>query len=342
MMRYVCQTSYKFFSFLCILKKYASTKIGLYLNADYLQKKILFYFMLGCLFFKNKNLKPKNEAAGTGQEKVLAKLNSNFFGKAILSIAKRPLLSRLTGNYFFKTRLSKKLIPTFVSYYKISTTDCLESDIKKYSSLNDFFCRKLKPNARPIDRTKNSFVSPADSMFSFLEKIDKNNLFEIKHKLCNLGLLINNEELINQFTNCCGLVFRLRPQDYHRVHSPINGSICDIYDVKGKLESVSPAAFTEHSNPLLNNYRKVIKIKTNSGQDYLVIMVGAMFIGSIGLSIKIGDQVKKGDELGFFEFGGSCVVVLCPQKKFVIDKYLVTAKESFVKVGQKLGKTKKF
>ncbi len=130
-------------------------------------------------------------------------------------------------------------------------------------------------------------------------------------------------------------IFRLAPQDYHRVHAPAEGVVMHVEDIPGTFQSVSGT----HSQVLVENARRVMCIQTHVGPMAL-IKVGATCVGSIRTSVTAGDHIQKGQDLGDFAFGGSCVVLVSQaqiQWHPRILHHSAAGHETFVRAGTGIG-----
>jgi len=138
-------------------------------------------------------------------------------------------------------------------------------------------------------------------------------------------------------------IFRLAPQDYHRFHSPCNGVIGKPIFIDGEYYTVNPMAIRTELDVFGENIRCVIPIQTEEFGEILYIPVGAMMVGSIILTCKEGDKVKRGQELGYFKFGGSTILLVINKNKILFDVDLLKNSndciETLVKVGMSIGHT---
>jgi len=247
-----------------------------------------------------------------------------------------PQIADLATKTYCKTlgksrKLSDKL--KFVKDYKIdlrktrkcSKPDTTESCLAKFPTLNDLFARELKPEFLKIaSRRKEVIVSPAECMARRVDSV--NGSFDIKGAAYTLETLLRSKTVPEDATV---FVFRLAPEHYHRIHSPTTSKITQIKTVGGHYLSVNPILLNR--TPVLQeNYRKIITFANGM----IMIAVGATCVGSIELSVKKGDSVRHGQDLGCFKFGGSCVVLIVPGS---VTSSLTT-KERFVDVGAVVGK----
>jgi len=139
-------------------------------------------------------------------------------------------------------------------------------------------------------------------------------------------------------------IFRLAPQDYHRFHAPIDGKIIDVEYIEGQYYTVNPMGIRSQIDVFGENVRVVVCIQTEKFNKVFCVFVGAMMVGSINMSIKLGDQVKKGDDIGYFAFGGSTILMIVETDKVEWDDDLQTnsnhSVETLVRVGTRVGVAK--
>ncbi|OAV91156.1 hypothetical protein PTTG_08236 [Puccinia triticina 1-1 BBBD Race 1] len=139
-------------------------------------------------------------------------------------------------------------------------------------------------------------------------------------------------------------IFRLAPQDYHRFHSPIDGKIVDVEYIDGQYYTVNPMAIRSTIDVYGENVRVVVCIETEKFAKVYCVFVGAMMVGSINMSIKLGDRVRKGDDIGYFAFGGSTILVVVESDRIEWDADLQTNSshsiETLVRVGTRVGARK--
>jgi phosphatidylserine decarboxylase len=139
-------------------------------------------------------------------------------------------------------------------------------------------------------------------------------------------------------------IFRLAPQDYHRYHSPITGIIGPITKIPGALYTVNPQAINTSLSVYTSNQRWIVPITAVNGKTIYVVAVGAMLVGSNTFSVTEGDTVNKGDELGWFSYGGSTVIAVLPEGIAQWDEDLKAKScqtmETLVRVGEQVGRLK--
>lgn len=252
----------------------------------------------------------------------------------------------------FDSPKSVASIPSFVKTYAIQTDELLQPDLTKYKNFNDFFARKLLPDARPVENKEDPLriCSAADSRLTVYQTVDLARQFWIKGSEFNIPNLLNvpaDSPKVAPFRDASLAIFRLAPADYHRFHSPIDGVVGEIDHVPGQFYTVNPQAVNEKGfNVFTANSRSVLYMThVETGLPVAFVAIGALLVGSIkwtGGNEK-GSTVKRGEELGYFAYGGSTVVTVYPKGVIKFDQDLVDNSkrpiETYVKVGYSIGKT---
>eukprot|EP01119_Soliformovum_irregulare_P014974 TRINITY_DN4160_c0_g1_i1.p1 TRINITY_DN4160_c0_g1~~TRINITY_DN4160_c0_g1_i1.p1 ORF type:complete len:627 (+),score=184.66 TRINITY_DN4160_c0_g1_i1:166-1881(+) len=256
----------------------------------------------------------------------------------------RNILKHLTEKQGkkFNAPASVKEIPHFVEYHHLDTNEML-NDLSEFKNFNEFFYRKLKPSARPLaSPDPNVAVSPADCRMHVFPTIDQATQLWIKGKHFNLHNLIDDAQLEKYFDGGSMVICRLAPQDYHRYHSPVDGVVGDFRPHDGTYYTVNPLAIREHVDVYTENKRCRTFIDSPQFGSVLYISVGATMVGSIGYSVKKDDIVKRGDEFGWFAFGGSTILLFFAKNKIIFDEDLLVNSgkpiETLVAVGNSIGK----
>jgi phosphatidylserine decarboxylase len=269
-------------------------------------------------------------------EKWLAWLYNNPVGEATLwTLAKRKLASSTYGKMMDRTSSAKRIHP-FIENFDIDMSGVQEQEFKNF---NDFFTRKLKENARPVDTCFNSVVSPADGTILAYSDIS-NSDFIVKGYRFDVSSFLDDPFLAQKYRDGALLIFRLAPVDYHRFHFPVSGYLTANKKIEGDYYSVNPFALRKKAEIFCLNKREYTILSNPLFGDVIMAEVGATMVGSIVQTYK-GTSVKKGEEKGYFKFGGSTIVLLFEKGKICIDKDLLvnTAKgyETAVKMGERIG-----
>lgn len=244
----------------------------------------------------------------TDNFELLSFLYTNNLGRCVRLLLNHRSINNIYAMYQ-DSCLSKHKIAPFVNKHHINLDD-FEQPVGGYQSFNDFFIRKIKPGRRPIDQNPRTLVAPADSKLLVIPTITPTTTFFVKTLPFNLETFLHNHKLATDYTNGTMLIFRLAPYDYHRFHFPTDGIPDAPIVIKGRFDSVNPLVYKAGYQPLLSNERHIIPLHTKEFDTVLMIPVGAMLVGKIVETYTPQQPVNKGDEAGYFAFGGSTVVLL--------------------------------
>ncbi len=251
-------------------------------------------------------------------ESWLVWLYNNPVGEATLyTLVKRKFVSSIYGDMMDKPKSAKKIEP-FVKEYNIDLTTAQKQE---FTSFNDFFIRKLKYDSRIIDTSAIVVVSPADGKALAYADIS-NQDFIVNGYMFNVKSFLNDPVLAEKYENGSLIIIRVCPTDYHRFHFPVSGIITKDVKIDGDYYSVNPIAVREIVELFCLNKREYVTISTPEFGDIIMTEVGATMVGSIIQTYK-GDIAIKGEEKGYFKFGGSSIVLLFEKGKIKIDKDLL-------------------
>ncbi|CAN1332335.1 Phosphatidylserine decarboxylase proenzyme 2 [Linum perenne] len=236
-------------------------------------------------------------------------------------------------------------IPKFIELFKdqINLAE-VKHPLDHFKTFNEFFVRELKLGARPVamvDQDDIAVCAADCRLLAFRSEADSKR-FWIKGKKFSIEGLLGNEISSSNFKDGTVVIFRLAPQDYHRFHFPVSGTIEKIQDISGCLYTVNPIAVnSKYCNVFTENKRAVSIISTADFGKVAFVAIGATMVGSITFLKKAGDYVKKGDEFGYFSFGGSTVICVFEKDSIQIDEDLLAnsarSVETLVQVGMTLG-----
>lgn len=221
---------------------------------------------------------------------------------------------------------SKAEIPKFIQFHGLDLSE-VEKPLEEYQTFNEFFYRGLKPGARPCSAPHNPriVVSPADCRSVVFNSIDTATNVWIKGREFTVKRLLGDaypEDVARYEGGALG-IFRLAPQDYHRFHIPVDGIMRQPKTIEGEYYTVNPMAIRSALDVYGENVRVLVPIDSPEFGRVMVICVGAMMVGSTVITRNDGDEVKRAEELGYFKFGGSTIVVLFEPGKMVWDEDLV-------------------
>jgi len=247
---------------------------------------------------------------------------------------------------------SQAHIKPFIAGFHLedSMQQMMKPDPDSYNTFNEFFAREIREDARPPAEPENNLVtsSPADCRLTCFPTIDLATKYWIKGSGFTLERLLGDAEVAQQFDGGSIVIARLAPQDYHRWHAPVSGTVESIKDIPGAYYTVNPQAINESGtlDVFCENKRSVMIIRRNpTNAPIAVIAVGAMLVGSIkyvpGLG-EIGAQVHRSQCLGGFYYGGSTVIVVYPPGEVTLDEDLVNNSikencETLMEVGWRTG-----
>ncbi len=266
----------------------------------------------------------------------LSWLYNNPAGKLSLNVlVKRKALS----NWYGKQMDSPKSADKIHSFAKDYNIDLSIAKKQEFNSFNDFFYRKLKPSTRPINNDSSVLISPADGKILAYSNID-NQDFMIKSYRFKLADYLQNNRLAKKFKGGSLLIIRLCPADYHRYHFPLSGTVTKTTNIDGNYYSVSPIAIKSKIEIFCMNKRSYTEFYNKYFENIIISEVGATMVGSI-IQTYNTNVVKKGDEKGYFKFGGSTVVLIFKKGKLKIDTDIINntnkGLETEIRMGEKIG-----
>lgn len=256
----------------------------------------------------------------------------NAFFRLLTELSSRKTISQWIGK-FAKSKWSKGLIPTFIKIYGIRAEEA-ERHPDEYESLNAFFTRSLKNGARTIDPDSSLLVCPVDGVITGMGELESGKITEVKGQDYSLEELLNHSPRMEIYTDGFYFVLYLSPTDYHRIHSPVTGTIVEKEHIAGKVYPVNEFGLRHMRKVLSRNERQVTYIRHDRGE-VAVVKVGAMNVSSIQYVQPLKEQLERGDDLAYFEFG-STVVLLMDNDTFSCHPDLQVG--SRVRMGQALGK----
>lgn len=261
-------------------------------------------------------------------------------GKSFLELfIKRKIFSKLYGSYC-DTKLSTKKISSFIRDFDIDMNICITNP-NDFKNFNDFFTRKLTKEARPINMDENILVSPGDGRLLAYTNISIDNIIQVKNISYSLSELLQDDEIAKEYEGGTCLVLRLCPVDYHRLHFIDNGIAEKSNLVDGNYYSVNPTALERIPKLYCQNKREWSVFHSENFGDIIHVEVGATCVGSIVQSYKPNAKVKKGDEKGYFKFGGSTTILFFKSNTVLIDDDILLQSsfgfETKVNMGEKIG-----
>ena len=306
---------------------------------------IIVAFLLGLALFPSGDPAPihyvDRQSSETKIEKVagegwLAWLYNNPVGEMSLqALVKRKFFSEWYGRRMDAPGSVDKIEP-FAEEYDI---DLSIAQKQEFTSFNDFFTRKLKPDARPVNMDSSVVVSPADGKVLAYEDVSEQD-FIVKGYRFNLFDFLQDSLLAQKYEHGSLMIFRLCPADYHRFHFPLSGEVSDLKKISGDYYSVNPIAIHKMIEIFCENKREYVIVSSPEFGPVIMAEVGATMVGSI-IQTYEGNLAIKGEEKGYFKFGGSTVILLFEASRIKIDTDLLenTQKqlETSVLMGEQVG-----
>ena len=268
------------------------------------------------------------------------KLGSLFGG----IIASRGL-SKLYGK-LQDTNLSGDKVPKFVENFKINMDEFRAGSKKSqsinnsYRSFNEFFIREFKDGMRNFCDDSSKLAACAEARYFGHEKVSDELQVPVKGSFLNALDLLGNKKLAEKFVGGPFIIARLCPVDYHRYHYPDSGKTKESYTIKGDFHSVNPIALKLRQDILIKNERRVALLETENFGDLAFVEVGATCVGKIIQSFDESSNFKRGDEKGYFLFGGSTVIIYGEPGKWKpsqdILKNTQLGFETYIKLGDEI------
>ncbi len=220
---------------------------------------------------------------------------------------KRAAFSRWYGRRMDQPASAARVAP-FIRDYGLDPAEFADPP-ESFASFNEFFFRKLRPGARPVD-PEAAAVFPADGRHLGFARASEIDSVFVKGQRFDLGRLLGDDDLAARFADGALVLSRLCPVDYHRFHFPCDGMPGEARLIDGPLYSVSPIALRRRLAYLWENKRMLTRLETGGHGLVLCLEIGATCVGSIRQTFRSGERVNKGDEKGYFAFGGSSTITL--------------------------------
>lgn len=273
-----------------------------------------------------------------GQDQLLRLLYGSMVGRFLIRGLVHPAVSKIGGE-ILNSSLSRFFIRPFVWKHQIDLTQYQK---QCFASYNDFFKREVKGIYRPIEEDPDCLISPCDAKLSVYPVSEKGK-FWIKQTPYTVTSLLRNKKLSNRFLGGTALIFRLTVDDYHHYCYPETGEKSRNHRIPGVLHTVNPVANDVY--PIYKeNAREYCLIHTKRFKTMLMMEVGALMVGKICNRHQGLRSVRRGQEKGHFEFGGSTIVLLLQKDAAILDPDILdntmNGMETVVKMGEKIGTVK--
>lgn len=245
--------------------------------------------------------------------------------------------------------VSRHAIPWYIRHYRIDVSEA-EFTLHQYTTLVDFFCRRLRPRARHIACAGVS--SPVDGTVSEFGRIHEGQLLQAKGSSYSLAALLGSKDAAKTYQGGDYITLYLSPRDYHRIHMPTDGTLIRWAYIPGSLYPVNSMGVRFVDGLFTKNERVITHVIAGVGR-YAVVKVGATIVGSIRTpygpeyrlpktraklspnEVDISIAKERGEELGWFEFGSTVILVFA---KGVIQSFDVQIGQS-IQMGQRIADT---
>lgn len=242
-------------------------------------------------------------------EKPLRFVYENPLGLLPLhALVKRALFSKWYGARMDSAASAAQIAP-FIQEFDVDVSEFADS-VESFKSFNDFFYRKLKPQARPIAQDEKAVILPADGRHLVIPDVSQCRDFLVKGIRFDITALLGDSGIAARFDKGSLIISRLCPTDYHRFHFPVSGFNGTPRLIEGPLYSVSPIALMKRPSILWENKRYLTRIRTDHMGEVAFLEVGATCVGSVVHTSRPMQFMAKGAEKGYFRFGGSCVITV--------------------------------
>jgi phosphatidylserine decarboxylase len=205
-----------------------------------------------------------------------------------------------------------------------------------WKTFNQFFARNFKPGYRPVAAVSDPrvIVSPADSTFAGQWEIRKDSKVTVKNLHWSVEELLDDSPYKDRFTNGLFMHAFLGPNDYHRQHAPVGGTVLEARVIPGQvyLEVVAEPMGDNSGKHTLKPLRQ-FDAPDNAGYQFAqarglivldtaiglvaVLPIGMCQVSSVILTAEKGVTLRKGEELSYFQFGGSDIILLFENKSNV-------------------------
>ena len=241
-------------------------------------------------------------------ERWLRLAYENPVGSLLRHLIKRPFFSRWYGRRMARSS-SRSLVGPFIRDFGLDPAEFADPP-DSFASFNEFFIRRLNPEARPLDPDPRAVVFPCDGRHLGFPDLSRVDSVFVKGQRFSVPELLGSPELARRFEGGTLVLSRLCPVDYHRYHFPTAGTPSPSRLLNGTLFSVSPIALRRNLSYLWQNKRVLTELETESHGKIIMIEIGATNVGSITQTFTPDQPVERGEERGYFSFGGSSTITL--------------------------------
>jgi phosphatidylserine decarboxylase len=294
-------------------------------------------------FNRSKNKMEVEKVYGDAFIKLLYQSSA---GKILSPIFANKYLSKAYGK-LQSSMVTQLKVPKFVKNFNIDLSEYEGGSVKvenqelSYKNFNEFFIRKFRKGKRPFVQDSTILPACCEARYFGYDKIDENVLVPVKGKYLNATQLIGDADKAKDFEGGSLVIARLCPVDYHRYHYPDSGKTIESFPVHGQFHSVNPVALKHRPDIFIANERRVSILETKNFGKLAYIEVGAAMVGKIIQSHDEDKSFRRGQEKGYFLFGGSTVIVIGEQGRWTPSEDMVNNTrqgiETYLQLGEAMG-----
>ncbi len=252
---------------------------------------------------------------------------------------RQKFISRLYG-WLHKQGWSKRKIKPFVEAMQISPDEILRP-LEDFTDFNDFFKRAIDLSKRPLKQDPGVCIAPSDGKLLAYPSVPSNQSFPIKRANFTLREFLQDNSLADRYANGSMVISRLSLRDYHHVHFPDSGVPGKAVAIDGKYYAGGPYSLRTLVPFYTENRRMLTSFDSDHFGQIAIVEVGAFTVGSIQQRYEAGRRIAKGAHKGWFELGGSTVVLLFEKGSIRLDEDLCKLTqagiETFVRLGDSIG-----
>jgi phosphatidylserine decarboxylase precursor len=227
---------------------------------------------------------------------------------------------------FLDSPASVAQLDTFTTLPNYNVDDYFVSP-SGWLTFNQFFAREIKPGKRPIAEPRNDrvIVSPADAVFMGHWPIEEDSTITVKGATWRIDELLDGSPYADAFRGGTYMHSFLYVDDYHRYHVPVGGELKEVRNISGRvyLDVIrGPDGSFEIIDGDTYQFRQergLVVIDSPEVGLVAVLPIGMSFVSSVNLTPDGGATLQKGDEFGFFMFGGSDIVLLFQDRNIILD-----------------------
>lgn len=247
--------------------------------------------------------------------------------------------SRLYG-WLQRHRFSRRRIRPFVERMGVDMAEC-PRPVESFTSFADFFTRRIDLARRPLAGDERTCLCPVDGKVLVHEGLHPETPLQIKRATLTLASLLGDRALARSYDGGSLAVCRLSLADYHHVHFPDGGTPGPAVPVPGRYHAGGPYSRARLVPVFAENVRARTPFDSDHFGSMQIVEVGALTVGSIRQAFRPGVRVERGAHKGWFELGGSTVVLVFPRGAITFDADLplwsASGVETAVRMGESLG-----